>query len=282
MAQYVSLVPDCNMVDACPHCTNANQKNVRWSNTYPHVSTQDRYPNRSISCNLTCFSGTLQLLEDKSSWCCWWCWCCCCPAGGPAGACTSSAAAACKAWWRAHGTGGEISSRQLRARSLPAWQEQQHTRRLGPTLVPPCMDVPEVPPQAKESFAVNSPVAVGGWGSRSKEVAAGGAGGPPAGVDAVQREGRRERVELREQPPAKPGGTRMAQYVSLVPDCNMVDACPHCTNANQKNVRWSNTYPHVSTQDRYPNRSISCNLTCFSGTLQLLEDKSSWCWCWCC
>ena len=164
MAQYVSLVPDCNMVDACPHCTNANQKNVRWSNTYPHVSTQDRYPNRSISCNLTCFSGTLQLLEDNSSWCWCWCWCCCCPAGGPAGACTSSAAAACKAWWRAHGTGGEISSRQLRARSLPAWQEQQHTRRLGPTLVPPCMDVPEVPPQAKESFAVNSPVAVGGWG----------------------------------------------------------------------------------------------------------------------
>ena len=143
------------------------------------------------------------------------------------------------------------------------------------------MDVPEVPPQAKESFAVNSPVAVGGWGSRSKEVAAGGAGGPPAGVDAVQREGRRERVELREQPPAKPGGTRMAQDVSLVPDCNMVDACPHCTNANKKNVRWSNTYPHVSTQDCYPNRSISCNLTCFSGTLQLLEDNSSWCWCWC-
>ena len=71
-----------------------------------------------------------------------------------------------------------------------------------------------------EAYPATSPVFLGRCSSWRIRVA-GVVGG--VGVAAVQREVRQGLVPLRQQPPAKPGGARMAQEAKLVPDSSARD-----------------------------------------------------------
>ena len=80
-----------------------------------------------------------------------------------------------------------------------------------------------------EAYPATSPVFLGRCSSWRIRVAGVGAGAADAGVvggvgvAAVQREVRQGLVPLRQQPPAKPGGARMAQEAKLVPDSSARD-----------------------------------------------------------